>query len=439
MKSFVQILKNSVWTGGMSIITAIGGFLISIVIARVLGPEGKGTYAFVVIIMTTTAFLCNPSLYTAGNYFFSNNRFDKSSVFRAILIAGIGSAVLAFISASIAALFLVDDLSFLEIMLIGLGSAAVSLSSTTNGSLYGQKKIRFVTLWMSYSAIGQTALIVYAGIFTDLGLSGFIVLFICFQVLDAIAKTFVTGKGVWKLIFQKPIPFRPVLRFGFSVYLGRVLLMLSQRIDTYLVYLLRGSESLGYYSISATFAEQLWLLPIAVNLVLLTNINSTSDFEKQRTTTYTSQVVTAVALFAAIILGSLSYFFIPLIYGEAFRPAITPLIITLPGAVACSTYFILEPFFQSRDKPQIPVKISFWGALSNMVFSLVLIRLFGIVGAAVAYSTSYFFQLVLALHQFSKMNNTRFWQPVNIFETGKLGIQAARSYHRNMKMGHSDV
>jgi O-antigen/teichoic acid export membrane protein len=122
------------------------------------------------------------------------------------------------------------------------------------------------------------------------------------------------------------------------------------------------------------------------------------------------------------LLGISSIFLIPILFGEIYRPSVVPLLLVLPGVVAFSSYYAIEPFFQSITKPKIPTWIAFWGALSNLVLSIIMIYYWGINGAALAYSISYLIQLGLTLVIFAKITAGRFWAPIDVFSLLKAGF-----------------
>ena len=64
----------------------------------------------------------------------------------------------------------------------------------------------------------------------------------------------------------------------------------------------------------------------------------------------------------------------------------------------------------------IPVKITFGGAVANLVVSLILIQLFGLLGCALAYSVSYLFQLALTCYFFARSSGYPWYAPINIWQ-----------------------
>jgi len=102
------------------------------------------------------------------------------------------------------------------------------------------------------------------------------------------------------------------------------------------------------------------------------------------------------------------------LYGSEFQPSVAPLLIMLPGMIAISAYAIVEPFFQSRRRPWIPVQITAGGLAANLLLCFVLIPRHGILGAAVSYTLSYGTQLCLACFALARYAGRPITEPIDI-------------------------
>lgn len=426
-----SLIRHSGWTIMMNFVLAISGLVLSLLSARLLGPSGKGAYSLALLIISTTGFLANPGIYSAANYFLSSQRLSLERAMPPILIlsgiSGLGAFVIAIFVASLIGNDF-TELGHTMILLVGYGSGMFSISISMNGVLYGSHRIKSITTWSMVSGVLQTVLLGVLSLEFPPTVNLFIGLYVAILTLDAMAKTILGGWGTWRSLLFQPSDLLPIVKYGTSVYSGRVLMILAQKIDTYLLYIFAGQIALGYYSIAASFAEQLWMFPAAVNLVMMANIASRPDREAAEITISASQLVVTVATLGSLALALLGFWLIPLLYGEEYRPAVWPFIVMLPGIVAVSSYMLLEPYFQSRGKPLIPVKITLGGALCNLLVSLLLIPPFGINGASIAYSLSYLFQMILAYRAFAKGTKFSFWVPSDIRQPVARGSALWRKY-----------
>ncbi|MGB0385498.1 MAG: polysaccharide biosynthesis C-terminal domain-containing protein [Ardenticatenaceae bacterium] len=332
------------------------------------------------------------------------------------------SAWLSFVFAILGNLFFVGEgmvLDNVTLLLLGIAGAASSISLSMNGVFFGAKKVKQIVIWNIFALSVHTILAVAIALWFVPTVKLFIMLDVGILLLNAVGKTILGGWGAWrKLSFDLNI-ISPILKYGFSVYTGRVLMLISQKIDMYLLLFLAGPLALGYYSISASFGQQLWMFPSAINLVMMTNIASRPDVEAAKMTVSASQMVVSLSLFGSFVMGGLGFWGIPLLYGEQYQTSVVPFLIMLPGIIAISSYMLLEPYFQSRGQVVIPIKLTFGGAVANLIASLILIPTFGLNGAAIAYSTSYIFQLILSCAYFSRNTNLPFWSVVNVLQMRK--------------------
>lgn len=413
-----QVLKQSGWTILMSLITAVSAFGISLLSARVLGPEGRGGYVLALLVINTASFVANPGLYAAANYFASTkkiplNRLIGSTLFMSGICAigsfllAIGSAFLMQTSQTVFAPYL--------LVIIGLGAAAATISISLSGILFGSGRAKTAAILSIVSILLHLGGVTIAWLLESATLELFILFTAVMHLFDALTKTILVCYKQWPQIATLRQDFKPILTYGGSVYSGRVLMLLAQKVDTWLLFLLAGQAALGFYSIATSFAEQLWMIPTAVSMVMMANIGAKANDEAADMSATASQTVLAIALPGALVLGIGGIWLIPFLYGEAFAPSVLPFALMLPGILFVSSYLLLEPYFQSRGKPLIPVKITIGGAIANFTLSILLIPPFGLVGAGIAYSTSYFFQLLLTCFAFRNGTQLSILSPVNVF------------------------
>ena len=405
------------------------GFIISVISARTLGPEGRGGYSLALLVMGTAGFLANPGVYAAANYFSSKRHLPKSEVFQTTFALTFFSCISALILA-ISVYYLVmgphkvvqtaDTIAVA--FMVGIGAAAQALGSSMSGILIGSGRIRTVAIITLASTLfqGLIALVNYmiAGNHTVLF---YVVLFAGAQLFEASGRTVLAGHKSWHRFSFRGRQYRQFLTYGTTVHIGRVLFIGAQKADFYLVFILAGQIALGYYGISAMIADQLWLAPMAVSMVMMANIATLSTADAATLTTKTSQVVMLVTIGAALILMPAGILLIPNVYGAEFLPSVVPFLLMLPGMVAISTYAIIEPFFQSRKRPWIPVQITAGGLAANLLLSLLLIPHFGIRGAAIAYTLSYVTQLLLSCIALARFVGIPLSEPINILSLLRQG------------------
>lgn len=153
------------------------------------------------------------------------------------------------------------------------------------------------------------------------------------------------------------------------------------------------NASVGHYRAALTLAEFLWIVPHAVQALF---VHSTAKLWAQdrvgvidelagRTTRY-ALLVTAVM---ALGLAALAETFVPVYFGEAFSPAVTPLVLLLPGALGFAVARPILAIQQGKGDLRYPLAATAAAAGLNVVINAALIPRYGVSGAAVATSVSY--------------------------------------------------
>ncbi|SEV98926.1 oligosaccharide flippase family protein [Natrinema salifodinae] len=197
-------------------------------------------------------------------------------------------------------------------------------------------------------------------------------------------------------LFSRPterFPRKQMLTFN-SMSIALIFLLMSlYHIDIVMLRRFRESAAVGNYKAALTLAEFLWFIPMAIQTVF---VHSTSELWSQnrlreisnlasRTTRYTF-LLTAVM---AVGLAALSDVAVPLYFGEEATPAITPLLLLLPGALGFALARPILAISQGEGSLQYPVAATGVAALINVILNVTLIPMFGMSGAAVATSVGY--------------------------------------------------
>lgn len=197
-------------------------------------------------------------------------------------------------------------------------------------------------------------------------------------------------------IFSSPterFPRTEMLTFN-SMSIALIFLMMSlYHIDIIMLNRFQSDSAVGNYKAALTIAEFLWFVPMAIQTVF---VHSTSELWSQnryqqiselvsRTTRYTF-LLTAVM---AVGLAALADIAVPIYFGAEAEPAITPLLLLLPGALGFAIARPILAVSQGEGTLRYPVIATGGAALINLVLNLALIPPFGMRGAAIATSIGY--------------------------------------------------
>jgi O-antigen/teichoic acid export membrane protein len=105
-------------------------------------------------------------------------------------------------------------------------------------------------------------------------------------------------------------------------------------------------------------------------------------------------LLTSVASVGNLCLG---WRLIPFFYGPAYRPAVAPFFVLMPGILAMAVYKVLTRNYTSRNRQQVSVLVAGMALVLNVILNLYMIPRFGVLGAAFASLLSYTVSAIVLL------------------------------------------
>lgn len=239
-------------------------------------------------------------------------------------------------------------------------------------------------------------LIAVVAVLTGFGLKGIVLAYLVSLFMGQVIG-FLTLNGISKFRFTPSINlFKLSLMYGGIFYINGLLLYGQSRIDQFVTNNLLGPQALGILALSITMGELLWSLDLPVIAAAQHHIAAESKGESISLINKLTRLIIIVQSLACSGMGLISIFAIPLIYGEAFRPAIIPLLVYLPGVFFWSLLRSLSQYTAYQlGKPAINLGLSAFSVISKTLFVLFLVPRFGIVGATVSSTLSNLLTLLL--------------------------------------------
>lgn len=177
-------------------------------------------------------------------------------------------------------------------------------------------------------------------------------------------------------------------RFAFPAYCASVMTYLNYRADQFIIAVLLPPEHLGFYVIAADLAERLWTLTGAVATVLLPHLTNSRERNPALVAVIARHVMVWTGA-TCLLIFALADVMVKVMYSEAFAPTVAPLRWLLPGIFTLSVGKVLVAEMQAREKVRYTVWIAVVAVVVNIVGNLVLVPSMGISGAALASSISY--------------------------------------------------
>ena len=408
-------LPRTLHTLGTNIILIPIGIASSILIARAIGPSGKGT--FDLIIATSSLMLMALGFSLPSGVTYEVARGDTN--IRALVVGLVGLAVaqtvacgvilIMFASFGQADKFLPAQHQTWWVLAIAVYLFFEMLSNHWRAILVGRQEIKKSNQSELIARLVQFFLLF--GLAAALFLNGrritIVVLFALVLSTSILLNVLLLRalRPAWEATGSRN-PIRGAISFALPCYLGNLTQFLNYRLDVFILSILAGFASVGRYTLAVSLGQLVWLLSSSAASVLLPKVAvSEPSTDVIANTNRLNRLVFWASLATAVLLGLAASQAIPILYGEAFRPSFAALVWILPGIIAFSTVNILAAYIAGIGKPRWNLYVALVALVVTVSLDLYLIPKFDIVGAALASTASYTVSAVLTVGVY--IHNTR--------------------------------
>lgn len=439
-----RFAKDTAFTVLANILTLVLGLGSSVILARLLGPEGRGIYALAGLLPSLVVTFINLGIGPATVYYTAQGQYQQKEILGNTIFLGLITGIIGTIVGLTVTIFLRENVFpniAAEYLLIAIGIIPVNLFFFYLRSLLlGAQRVKeynVLDICQSFCFFALAALALWV---MGLGVIG--------ALLAAIISWFLaaTIALLWAWRVADGISLRlnasyikDVSMYGVQAHLANILGFLNYRLDMFLVNLFLNPTAVGFYSISVGLAEKLWLISQAASVVLFPRVAAETDaLRRKEFTPLVARTVLWGTLLASLPLLFLVRFVIVSLYSEEFLPAVRPLQILLPGIVVLSVWRLLANDLAGRGKPMLNTYITGVAVAVNIALNLLLIPYYGIEGAAWSSTVSYSTAFIIALAVYCRLSGNR-WTVVVLpqpgdcllyLKTGKAFFQWGRTKRR---------
>jgi len=396
--SYERNIRSNIIT---KIIRLMLGFIISILVARAVGAEGKGYISYFLLIFGIIAGYGHFGINNATTYF------QKRSSYKENYIYDVNISYLIVISffVSICIIFLkyfgfvLIEYNWLMVFAGLIYIFSLFLITCTNAFYIGNERILESNKYILSTYFIHSLLVMVFYLKNQLT----VYIYFLALVITTIMKLLMLIKNI-KLKYKFRTDFQLLkneFKYGIIIYFSALFIYLIYRADQYLIKRMLGNSQLGVYSIAVTLAELVFLVPTSVTTALsgkLYNIDKESNDRKYITST-TIKYTFYICLIASVI-GIFMTPLIPMVYGQDFIKASQVTAILFVGIIFASIGKVSASYFFTKGKPQVHLFITFIVLLLNISLNIILIPKLGINGSAIASSISYLIYGLMYVYYF---------------------------------------
>lgn len=384
-------------TNSAQLISNIIQLLASIIIARGLGPAGKGAFSATQAILEIVIYLFlfgfgRSILYAGSKYAERKSTVAFLASFYSFLTGVTASGVIVFLSLVQNAI--VKNLNPIYLLIVAPVAVLAIIQSNFTYLLYSQEMYRQANirnilanliLFLFYAILFVTGKMnVQSALFVTLAAN---IVSVTFYI------TVVNRKIGFKFNFDRSL-MSEMLRLSLKSYFISLMAYIIVRSDLIILNSIKGNYQTGIYSIAAALAGKFLLIGSSVSSILSPRVirDPSKNFAFILKVTRTLLVFMIVT----VIIADLAYYpAVVLLYGKEFGKSLIPFLILNPGIIALCLNSSLFSYFTARGFPPVSIIAPFAAASLNIILNLILIPHYGYKAAALTSSVSYLLQLII--------------------------------------------
>jgi O-antigen/teichoic acid export membrane protein len=399
-----QLGKSSGITMARQSLAMVVAFASSVVLARLLGPEGRGIFSVALLLPITAITLFNLGIGPASVYFIARGAYSPAEALRNNLVLG---TLISLVAVAVGALVIhwgagllfpgvPHAVLYVSLIYIPFGLLARYLLAIVQG-LQAFGAYNLIALASQLAGFVLSIMLVWL---LGLGVNGALLALAAGQAVEVVSALYALrayrvdspGAALGPYV-------RALLPYGLATNVNRMVDFAVRHADLFLVNLYLGPSEAGIYVLAMALAERLSIVSASPAIVMLPRISAlegSDDVRLQLTPVITRHVLWS-SLALSLLALALASVFVEIIYGPAFQRAAVVFQVVLPGTVLLSAAHVLASDVAGRGRPQVNARISLAGLATTLALDIALIPTVGILGAGWAFSIASAVSAILTL------------------------------------------
>lgn len=381
-----SFLKTAAGTFGTNVAVSILSLVNVLIVARVLGPSGRGDVAFLIAIATLAAFFGALGIQEAnGNLAGADAAIRPSLATNSILFAFLFGAIVAVAIAVLVATFpaMGGDVSRGMLWATLAVIPAIIIKGYLNYLVQAGYRFAITNLtWLAgplTTAVTNSALALTG----HLTVWSAIAAWIAGQLFGATLLVVYVGREIG---FGRPNLHlaRRATGFGWKVHVGQTLAIGNYRLDQWFVGAFNGSTELGLYSVAVAWAEVLFYLPGVLVMVQRPDLVRADSRTAAALAQRVLRITLLLAVGMAIILVVAAPFLCTVVFGPEFAGSVPDLRVLAGGAIGICLMTLLGSALNAQQRPLLTTYASACAFVLTIGLDLLLIPPHGGLGASIA-------------------------------------------------------
>lgn len=406
---FTKNVSITFVTFWINFILALGA---SVIIARKLGPEGKGIYAIAALLPGILLIIFDINIGPATIFNIGKKKCTpKQGLGLDIIFSGALSVICILVG--LAVIFFGADKFFPGIakqyLIMALSIIPLRFFSgfVTDILLVMRKIKRYNLVGIIQHFIWLFSLVILF-FMSKVSVSGVILTEVFSFLLASIVLFYWAIKATGGITFNvdKKI-FKNFISFGFAMYLISIAWFLHLKIDMFLVNKFLLATAAGLYSVSVALAEKVWVISKSVGTILFPKISRSDKEQSRMFVPLVCRNVMFLTFFITVFLFFVGPKAITILYSGKFIGSILPFQILLLGTITLTGDKMISSYFSGQGILKPKIITNFISLILNVILNLFLIPRFGIKGAAISTAITYNLLFLMDLMIFTKISNNK--------------------------------
>jgi O-antigen/teichoic acid export membrane protein len=366
----------------------------NIIVARALGPDGKGAFTLLLLTSGLVVLFVNFGLSRAAIYYLGKQtdtlKAVTNTLFALALIIGSLTALVLIVLIPLYAPIIFAGIPF-DLIAVVMAGTPFALWVMYVGHIFAGMQ----DFWR-YNGVNLLTWIVRLSWLVGAFLLGTITLRTTATAL--VASVIVPAAIGWYWLRKINGPIRPQIHFeliqryisyGWRANSMQLVTFFNLRLDQFLVSIFLGLAQVGIYSVAVTMAELAGSLAEAVAMSLLARVSTLDRDAAIYLTGRTARITFATTMVVCGVMLLIGNSIILILFGDDYASSVSALVLLLPGVMAISLSKVLINHLAGTGRPEIGLYASLIGLVCTLIGDFTLIPILGIAGAALTSSVAY--------------------------------------------------
>ncbi len=393
----------------------VAGGAVSIIVARLLGPDGSGDFLVISSLMFTLAALGTVGLEIGVGWMLGSGRWSRQSALAstafAALALGIAAAAIGFGIYAVASgsAFAGIDTGVALTALAALPPALL-LTIFTQAAIATERYEAAAAIGLATAGLYVAGVAALAALFDLEGAVGGLLVG---QVAGGLVALVWWRRGGESRGFGgfDLARLRKAAAFGANIWFATAMVILVYRFDVFLLNAYAGSSEAGYYAVAIAVSGALGVLPTALGSVLMPRLAALDSENDQRLLRETEARALRHTMLILLVTSVLLAVAIPAVikpvFGAEFGPSVAPALILIPGSAALGLTNALYAALAGRGRPEFAFRVALAVTPIAIGIYFLLVPAFETEGAALGSSIAYLLSAAVAWAYLRRLGGPR--------------------------------